>query len=131
MIVVRNLTLRRGPKVVLQGASVTLNPGEKIGLVGRNGAGKTTLTKILAGEALPAAGTVTASGEIGYLPQDPRTGDPELLARDRILNARSLGDVVRRIREQEETWLSPLARMRELPGTQEPTATQSVAEEMP
>ena len=75
--------------------------GDKIGLVGRNGAGKTTLTKILAGEATPASGSVTSTGAVGYLPQDPRTGDPELLARDRILNARGLGDVVRRLRESE------------------------------
>ena len=49
MITLRNLTLRRGTKVVLQDASVTLNPGEKIGLVGRNGAGKSSLFALLAG----------------------------------------------------------------------------------
>jgi ATP-binding cassette subfamily F protein 3 len=47
MITIRNLTLRRGTKVVLQGANVTLNPGEKIGLVGRNGAGKSSLFALL------------------------------------------------------------------------------------
>ena len=41
------------------------------------------------------------TGEVGYLPQDPRTGDPEVLARDRILSARGLDDVVRRLREAE------------------------------
>lgn len=75
--------------------------GDKVGLVGRNGAGKTTLTKILAGEALPASGKVLANGEVGYLPQDPRTGDPEVMARDRILSARGLDDVVRRLRTAE------------------------------
>ncbi|HYG93111.1 MAG TPA: ABC-F family ATP-binding cassette domain-containing protein, partial [Nocardioides sp.] len=69
--------------------------------VGRNGAGKTTLTKILSGEGLPAAGSVTRSGEVGYLPQDPRTGDPDQLARERILSARGLDDVVRRLRAAE------------------------------
>src|SRR5665811_1473561 len=54
-------------------ASVRVAPGDRIGLVGRNGAGKTTLTRVLAGEAAPAAGTVTRTGSIGYLPQDPRT----------------------------------------------------------
>ncbi|NRF68753.1 ATP-binding cassette domain-containing protein [Aquincola sp. S2] len=49
MISLRNLTLRRGAKVVLQDASVTLNPGEKIGLIGRNGAGKSSLFSLLAG----------------------------------------------------------------------------------
>ncbi|MCW2712035.1 MAG: transporter related protein, partial [Marmoricola sp.] len=81
--------------------SFRIAAGDRIGLVGRNGAGKTTLTKILAGEALPASGTVTSSGDIGYLPQDPRTGDPEVLSRDRILSARGLDTVVRRLREAE------------------------------
>ena len=39
MITLKNVTLRRGAKVLLDNASVTLNPGEKVGLVGRNGAG--------------------------------------------------------------------------------------------
>jgi len=68
--------------------------GDKIGLVGRNGAGKTTLTKILAGEGQPTAGTIDRVGEIGYLPQDPRTGNPQDLARTRILDARGLGHIV-------------------------------------
>ena len=75
--------------------------GDKVGLVGRNGAGKTTLTKILAGEGLPAAGRVDATGPVGYLPQDPRTGDLDLPVRERILSARGLDDVVRRLRAAE------------------------------
>jgi ATP-binding cassette subfamily F protein 3 len=47
MIVIKNVTLRRGTKIVLQDASVTLQPGEKIGLVGRNGAGKSSLFSLL------------------------------------------------------------------------------------
>ncbi|KQV90166.1 ABC-F family ATP-binding cassette domain-containing protein [Rhizobacter sp. Root1221] len=47
MIVLKNITLRRGTKVVLQDTSVTLQPGEKIGLVGRNGAGKSSLFSLL------------------------------------------------------------------------------------
>ncbi|MBM3388636.1 MAG: ATP-binding cassette domain-containing protein [Betaproteobacteria bacterium] len=49
MITLRDVTLRRGVKVVLERASVTLNPGEKIGLVGRNGAGKSSLFLALSG----------------------------------------------------------------------------------
>ena len=67
--------------------------GDKIGLVGRNGAGKTTLTKTLAGELVPAGGKIDRTGEIGYLPQDPRSGNPEDLARTRILDARGLGQL--------------------------------------
>jgi ATP-binding cassette, subfamily F, member 3 len=47
MITLRNITLRRGSKIVLDDASVTLQPGEKIGLVGRNGAGKSSLFALL------------------------------------------------------------------------------------
>jgi len=47
MITLRNITLRRGTKVVLDDASVTLQPGEKVGLVGRNGAGKSSLFALL------------------------------------------------------------------------------------
>jgi ATP-binding cassette, subfamily F, member 3 len=47
VITVRNVVLRRGAKVVLDGASFTLNPGEKAGLVGRNGAGKSSLFALL------------------------------------------------------------------------------------
>ena len=49
MIVLKNVTLRRGTKVLLDQTSVTLNPGEKVGLVGRNGAGKSTLFALFNG----------------------------------------------------------------------------------
>ena len=49
MITLKNVVLRRGVKVILDSASVTLNPGEKIGLVGRNGAGKSSLFAMLNG----------------------------------------------------------------------------------
>ncbi|GAA1607212.1 ABC-F family ATP-binding cassette domain-containing protein [Kribbella hippodromi] len=103
MITVSNLEVRVGARQLLAPASFRVGPGDKVGLVGRNGAGKTTLTKILAGEGLAADGSVTRSGEIGYLPQDPRTGDLEVLARDRILSARGLDDVVRRLRSAEKS----------------------------
>ena len=49
MINLKNVTLRRGTKVLLDQASITLNPGEKVGLVGRNGAGKSTLFALFNG----------------------------------------------------------------------------------
>jgi len=78
----------------MSGVSFQVSRGDKIGLVGRNGAGKTTLTKTLAGETLPTDGKIERTGEIGYLPQDPRSGDPEMLARTRILDARGLGSIM-------------------------------------
>src|SRR5690606_30005111 len=102
MITVSNLELRAGARLLLSGASFRVAPGDKIGLVGRNGAGKTTLTKTIAGEALPAAGEATVVGSVGYLPQDPRTGDLDVTARDRVLSARGLDAAVRRMRAAEE-----------------------------
>ena len=49
MITLKNVTLRRSAKVLLDGASVTINPGEKVGLVGRNGAGKSSLFALING----------------------------------------------------------------------------------
>ncbi|MEO7159495.1 MAG: ATP-binding cassette domain-containing protein, partial [Polaromonas sp.] len=49
MITLKNVVLRRGAKVILDSASVSLNPGEKVGLVGRNGAGKSSLFAMLNG----------------------------------------------------------------------------------
>ena len=94
MIGVRDLEIRIGPRVLMHGVNFRVDKGDKVGLVGRNGAGKTTLTKILAGDGQPSQGAVDTHGEIGYLPQDPRTGDPEQLARTRILNARNLGSTL-------------------------------------
>jgi ATPase subunit of ABC transporter with duplicated ATPase domains len=101
MITAHQLEVRAGARLLMENVSFRVADGDKVGLVGRNGAGKTTLTKILAGEALPASGKVTASASVGYLPQDSRAGDPEVIAKDRILSARGLDEVVRRLRDAE------------------------------
>ena len=102
MITAHQVEVRAGAQILLTDASFRVAPGDKVGLVGRNGAGKTTLTRILAGEGQPASGSVTRSGEVGYLPQDPRAGDPDVLARDRILGARGLDVVVAGLRKAEQ-----------------------------
>jgi ATPase subunit of ABC transporter with duplicated ATPase domains len=101
MISAQRLEVRAGARLLMHDVSFRVGPGDKVGLVGRNGAGKTTLTRVLAGEGLPASGQVTSTGSVGYLPQDPRTGDPDVPVRERILSARGLGDVVRRLRAAE------------------------------
>jgi ATPase subunit of ABC transporter with duplicated ATPase domains len=113
MIVAQDVELRAGARLLVEHASFRVGPGNRIGLVGRNGAGKTTLTRVLAGEAQPAAGTVTRSGEIGYLPQDPRTGDLSQLARDRVLSARGLDEIIHRMRETEGQMASAVDETRE------------------
>ena len=101
MIQATEIELRAGSELLLAGATFRIDAGDKVGLVGRNGAGKTTLTRVLAGQGLPASGQVTSSGSVGYLPQDPRTGDLEVTARDRILSARGLDAIITRMRQLE------------------------------
>lgn len=93
MLAVHDLEIRVGARLLMEKVNFRVDKGDKIGLVGRNGAGKTTMTKTLAGETLPTGGRIDRTGEVGYLPQDPRSGDPEDLARTRILDARGLGQL--------------------------------------
>jgi ATP-binding cassette subfamily F protein 3 len=78
MITLKNVTLRRGAKVILDGASATINPGEKVGLVGRNGAGKSTLFALLNGTLHEDAGEcyIPAQWRLAQVAQDmPETSE--------------------------------------------------------
>ncbi|MDT5104774.1 MAG: hypothetical protein QOI25_2287, partial [Mycobacterium sp.] len=103
MITATDLEVRAGARTLLSidGSALRIQPGDRIGLVGRNGAGKTTTMRILAGEAEPYAGTIDRTGEIGYLPQDPREGDLDMLARDRVLSARGLDTLLADLEKQQ------------------------------
>ena len=103
MITATDLEVRAGARTLLlaEGPDLRVQPGDRIGLVGRNGAGKTTTMRILAGEGDPYAGTITRSGEVGYLPQDPREGDLDVLARDRVLSARGLDTLLADLEKQQ------------------------------
>jgi len=77
LITLKNVTLRRSAKVLLDGASVTLNPGEKVGLVGRNGAGKSSLFALFNGHLHEDVGeySIPAQWRMGQVAQDmPETG---------------------------------------------------------
>ncbi|WP_313334662.1 ATP-binding cassette domain-containing protein [Comamonas sp.] len=67
MITLKNITLRRGTKVLLDGVTTTINPGESVGLVGRNGAGKSTLFALL-------NGSLTEDGGDFHIPAQWRMG---------------------------------------------------------
>jgi ATP-binding cassette subfamily F protein 3 len=78
MITLRNLQLRRGAKIVLDGVNVNVNPGEKVGLVGRNGAGKSSLFALLAGRLQADQGEfeIPARWRLGEVAQHmPETDD--------------------------------------------------------
>ncbi|MDQ0380863.1 ABC-F family ATP-binding cassette domain-containing protein [Amycolatopsis thermophila] len=107
MITATGLELRAGSRILLSDTTLRIQPGDRIGLVGRNGAGKTTTLKVLAGEGEPYAGEVRRGSELGYLPQDPREGDLSVTAKDRVLSARGL-DALLRDMEKAQTAMSEL-----------------------
>jgi ATP-binding cassette subfamily F protein 3 len=105
MIILKNVSLRRGSKVLLDNASVTLNPGEKVGLVGRNGAGKSSLFAVLNGSLHEDGGDVSipTHWRMSQVAQDmPETaqsatdfvveGDTALLAAQAEVAAAEAGD---------------------------------------
>ncbi|MGH3867346.1 MAG: ABC-F family ATP-binding cassette domain-containing protein [Pseudonocardiaceae bacterium] len=109
MITATDLELRAGSRILLSGATtLRVQPGDRIGLVGRNGAGKTTTLRVLAGQHPPYAGQVRRTGEWGYLPQDPREGDLSVSARDRVLSARGLDQLLHEM-EKSQSEMAELA----------------------
>jgi ATP-binding cassette subfamily F protein 3 len=106
MINLKNLTLRRGVKVVLNNASVTMNPGEKVGLIGRNGAGKSSLFALLTHKLQADAGDIEIPPRwrVGEVAQDmPETEDgatdfvlqgdvPLMAAQAELASAEASGD---------------------------------------
>src|SRR5574343_147469 len=109
MIILKNVTLRRSSKVLLDKASVTINPGEKVGLVGRNGAGKSTLFALLNGTLHEDGGdySIPKQWRMGQVAQEmPETeqsatdfvidGDtPLLAARNEVFEAEASDDGMR------------------------------------
>jgi len=73
LLVVDDLTAGYGETPVLEGVSFTVDPGQRIGVLGPNGGGKSTLFKTLLGELEPLSGTFTATGRFGYVPQTERS----------------------------------------------------------
>ncbi|WP_298012879.1 ATP-binding cassette domain-containing protein [uncultured Aquabacterium sp.] len=110
MIVLKNVSLLRGVKPVLDQASATIHPGEKVGLIGRNGAGKSSLFSLLAGRLHPDAGDVEIPpswlqpGGMAEVAQNmPETDEPAtefvlqgdgrlMAARQALLEAEASGD---------------------------------------
>jgi ATP-binding cassette subfamily F protein 3 len=92
MITIKNVTLRRSAKVLLEGATVTLNPGEKVGLVGRNGAGKSSLFALLNGNLQEDSGefyipTQWRMGQVAQdMPETDQSATEFVIEGDTVLN---------------------------------------------
>lgn len=76
MLTIRDLTVRLGGRTILDGASASLPPGSRVGLIGRNGAGKSTLMKALIGEIEPDGGDISKPqrARLGYIAQEAPDG---------------------------------------------------------
>jgi len=79
LVSAQNLTIAFGGRPLLDDATLQVERGERIGLVGRNGEGKSTLLKILSGQIAPDAGTVALESgvRVAFLPQDVPADLPE------------------------------------------------------
>ncbi|MGE0309940.1 MAG: ABC-F family ATP-binding cassette domain-containing protein [Acidimicrobiia bacterium] len=99
MLQVQSLSVEVGGRLVVDGATFTVRPGDKVGLVGRNGAGKTSLMKVLSGAERPKSGNVTVVGALGSLSQDPRiTGDEaQRTALSHVLSGRGFDEATVRM----------------------------------
>ena len=99
MLQAQALSVEVGGRLVVESASFTVMPRDKVGIVGRNGAGKTSLFKVLGGAAEPSAGKVVRKGGFGYLPQDPRIegDDQQRTAVQHVLSGRGIDEEVVRI----------------------------------
>ncbi len=71
VLLVEGLDKRYGSREALCGVGFAAHAGEMVAVIGPNGAGKTTLLSILGGVQAPSAGTVSRTGAIGWVPQQP------------------------------------------------------------
>jgi ATP-binding cassette subfamily F protein 3 len=81
LLTISQLTIRMGGRVLLDGAELAIEPGRRIGLVGRNGAGKSTLLRAIAGELAPDGGDIrlAARARLGQVRQEAPSGPATLL----------------------------------------------------
>jgi len=101
LLVLDNIKKHFGAQEVLRGASLTIDPGQKVGIVGRNGGGKTTLFRMIAREEQPDWGEVRISkkARLGVVPQRPRF-DAGVTAREYVTGG--LDDLFAAIARYEE-----------------------------
>ena len=99
MLQVQGISVEVGGRLVVENASFTVMPRDKVGIVGRNGAGKTSLFKVLGGAVEPHGGKILRKGAFGYLPQDPKIpGSREQhSAISHILSGRNIDEELTRI----------------------------------
>jgi ATP-binding cassette, subfamily F, member 3 len=109
LLVVADLTKSYGGLPVLAGTSFALEPGEKVGLVGRNGVGKTTVLRLLAGLDTADGGTfsVRSGAVVAYLPQEPDVDPTHTLWEEAAAAFSSLTALERHLADAERRMAAP------------------------
>ena len=104
LLTLEHLAAGYGTRRIIENVSLSVNPGDRIGILGRNGAGKSTLMRILAGQIVPVAGTLTAAPDVmtGFFAQI------ELEHLDS--NSTALAELVRRGGPEVAQWLEQQRR---------------------
>ena len=99
----KDLHLSYGPQQLLQGVSLVIESGERVGLIGRNGCGKSSLLRILAGGSAPDSGEVVLSRDlrIGYLPQEFELDDSLGVAANIAAGAEALTSLIHAYEHEE------------------------------
>ena len=107
LLTVANIGHSYGTRTILNGATMSIEPSEKIGLVGRNGSGKTTLLKAILGQITPDSGQIqfAKNARVGYLSQDPKL-DPTYTLRDA---AEAAFEELHRLYEQQHELFEAMA----------------------
>jgi ATP-binding cassette subfamily F protein 3 len=131
LIQLQGVKKQLGGRVVLDGLTLELHSGEKVGLVGPNGAGKTTIFKLITGLLTPERGTVTLSRglNVGYLPQEPQIEAGRTL-HDEVLSAfADLLELEKKLHElsKEMESATPGAALDDLMGRYDRTNAEFVA----
>lgn len=110
MVHFSNVSKHYGNKVLYQGASFQLNPGEKVGLVGPNGAGKTTVFRLIVGEERPDEGQVSRPDKVsvGYFSQNIEAMAGRTVLQEVMSAAERVSEVGRRLPELEAKLCEPL-----------------------
>ena len=85
MIEIKNLTLQRGLKVLLDKANATVNPGQRVGLIGKNGTGKSSLFALIKGEIMQDGGDVSIPKNWRIASVSQETPDLDISALDYVL----------------------------------------------
>ncbi len=98
MITLSGVTKQHGSRILYEGASFQINPGDAIGLVGPNGAGKTTLFRLILGEETPDKGSITRAQrtKVGYFSQNVA----EMSGRSALDEVRAAAEEITRLKSE-------------------------------